>query len=102
MILSVGADAEKKRVFDILKNDYREINSPKSVIKSGQRDGFIYHTKKSERSFDFHLLEGVESGFIFLTAREFLGRERSRRPQISNKARVQRKEVDQSLDFQNW
>ena len=99
LILSVGADAEKKRVFDILKNNYPEINPPKSVIKSGQRDGFIYHTKKSENSFDFLQLQGVEAGFIFLTAREFLGRERSRRPQISNKARVQRKEVDQSLDF---
>jgi len=99
LILSVGAGAEKKRIFDIFRNDYCDINLPQSVIESGLRDGFIYHAKKSEKSFDFPKLQGVEAGIILLTAREFLGREISRRPQISNKARVQRKEVDQSLDF---
>ena len=99
LILSVGADSEKKSIFDILKNDYSEINLPQSVIKSGQRDGFIYHTKKSERPFKLTQAKKGGPGFILLTAREFLGRERSRRPQISHKARVQRKQVDQSLDF---
>lgn len=98
-ILSIGDESEKKRVLDIVEKDFPEISLPHQVITAGLRDGFVYHQKPSERHFTHFQKGRKNSGVIFLTSREFLGRERSRRPQLSNKARVQRKEVDQSLDF---
>ena len=44
-------------------------------------------------------LKDKKKGLAFATSREILGRERSRRPMRSRKAHVQRKEVDQALDF---
>ena len=43
--------------------------------------------------------KNTNNGFLLATTKELLGRERSRRPIRSRKARVQRKEVDQALDF---
>ena len=101
LILSVGAESEKDRIIDILKSEYQDITLPHRVVTSSLRNGFIYHAKakNSDKHFENITKKGNRCGIILVTAREFLGRERSRKPQLSNKARVQRKEVDQSLDF---
>ncbi len=98
LVLAIGAESERKRILDIFEGEYPEINPLPQVILAGLRDGFVFHNRTGLDSFQSFGRAG-NIGLALLTSREFLGRERSRRPQLSNKARVQRKEVDQSLDF---
>ena len=98
LCLTIGAESERKRILEILAEEYPKINPLPQIVLAGLRDGFVFHNRKGIDSFQC-FGEGSKNGFALLTSREFLGRERSRRPQVSNKARVQRKEVDQSLDF---
>jgi len=98
LVLAIGAESERKRIVEIFEGEYPEIHPLPQLILAGLRDGFVFHNRTGLDSFQY-FSKGSKAGLALLTSREFLGRERSRRPQLSNKARVQRKEVDQSLDF---
>ena len=64
----------------------------------GLRDGFSIE-KKDAWENAAHLINDRKKGVSLATAREILGRERSRRPLRSQKLKVQKKNVDQALDF---
>ena len=98
IIIAAGADAEKKRILDLIKDESSLKRLDPSFIKIGLRDGFSIE-KEDAQLYLSHLLRSDENGLSLATAREILGRERSRRPVRSQKARVQRKNVDQALDF---
>ena len=97
VFISVGADSEKKRIESIMQeNELGDLNY--SFLPAGLHAGFIYKGG-NESLFLSSFTDANENRFIIVTSREILGRERSRRPVRSRKARVQRKEVDQALDF---
>ena len=64
----------------------------------GLRDGFSIE-KKDAWENAAHLINDRKKGVSLATAREILGRERSRRPLRSQKLKVRKKNVDQALDF---
>jgi transcription-repair coupling factor (superfamily II helicase) len=98
IIIAAGADAEKKRILDLIKDESSLKRLDPRFIKIGLRDGFSIE-KEDAQLYLSHLLQSDANGLSLATAREILGRERSRRPVRSQKARVQRKNVDQALDF---
>ena len=97
LYISIGAEAEKKRIIERLNE---ESVSPKeyTFLMVGLHRGFSFERLKGE-SFFKNLLGKQDKGLAVVTSREILGRERSRRPMRTRKARVQRKEVDHALDF---
>ena len=97
LFISIGADAEKKRIVGLLKEHLIEENAY-TFLKVGLHRGFYFHRDKEEPAYE-SLIHKKDKGLAIVTSREILGRERSRRPIRSRKARVQRKEVDQALDF---
>jgi len=97
LFISIGADAEKKRIVGLLKEHLIEENAY-TFLKVGLHRGFYFHRDKKEPAYE-SLIHKKDKGLAIVTSREILGRERSRRPIRSRKARVQRKEVDQALDF---
>ena len=97
VVIATGADTERKRILNILA-DNRLGKLSISFIPVALHDGFIYKKKDNDDLFSTFLEDGQE-GLLLATSREILGRERSRRPIRSRKAHVQRKEVDQALDF---
>ena len=97
VILAIGAEAEKERIFSILSQAEIFDFKPR-VIQVGLRDGFVYESENGATSFSNWIQDGAK-GLVVATAREILGRERSRRPMRSRKAKVYRREVDQALDF---
>jgi transcription-repair coupling factor (superfamily II helicase) len=97
ILVSVGTEVEKKRVLAI----FEENNLGKlkfSFVTVGLNEGFIYKCGDEVTPFPFSLNKD-EPGLVMIASKELLGRERSRRPIRSKKARVIRKEVDQALDF---
>ena len=98
VIIAAGAESEKKRISEVLAQTTSLAKLNPRFINVGLRDGF--YAEPSTASQFFHsFLEDSTKGLALATAREILGRERSRRPMRSSKARVQRKNVDQALDF---
>ena len=100
LFVSVGAEAEKKRALTI----FEENNLGKlkfSFVTVGLHESFVYEQGDEPTPFP-SFLNKDEPGLVMVASRELLGRERSRRPVRSKKARVVRKEVDQALDFANW
>ena len=97
LFISIGADAEKKRIVGLLKEHLIEENAY-TFLKVGLHRGFYFHRDKEEPAYE-SLIHKKDKGLAIVTSREILGRERSRRPIRSRKARVHRKEVDQALDF---
>ena len=97
LFISIGADAEKKRIVGLLKEQLIEENAY-TFLKVGLHRGFYFHRDKKEPAYE-SLIYKKDKGLAIVTSREILGRERSRRPIRSRKARVHRKEVDQALDF---
>ena len=98
VIISAGANAEKKRILELIKNESSLERLNPEFIQIGLRDGFTI-VAKDAGNFLPHLQSDKKCGVSLATAREILGRERSRRPLRSQKARVLRKNVDQALDF---
>ena len=95
--ISLGAESEKKRIESILQeNELGHVSV--HFLTVGLHQGFIYTKTDQPPLFD-GLIQEKEAGLLLATSREILGRERSRRPLRSRKAFVQRKEVDQALDF---
>jgi transcription-repair coupling factor (superfamily II helicase) len=97
LLVSVGAEAEKKRIQSIFEeNNLSQLKF--SFVTVGLHQGFVYQLEDKPSPFPSFLNKGT-SGLVMVASRELLGRERSRRPVRSRKARVNRKEVDQALDF---
>lgn len=98
IIIAAGAENEKKRILDLLREESSLRRLSPRFIEVGLRDGFNVEKRDAQEYFSSFLTKET-SGLSLATAREILGRERSRRPLRSHKARVQRKNVDQALDF---
>ena len=98
LYVSIGADSEKKRITELLQD---ESVSPKdyTFLTVGLHRGFSFNRSGAVNTFFNTLLDTQDTGLAVVTSREILGRERSRRPMRTRKARVQRKEVDHALDF---
>ena len=97
LVIAVGVETEKKRILSILA-DHGVEGMQVSFFSVSLHDGFLYERHKDNKILSTFLEDG-QSGLLLATSREILGRERSRRPIRSRKAQVQRKEVDQALDF---
>ncbi len=97
VFISIGAHSEKKRIESIMEENELG-NLTFSFLPVGLNRGFTYKGVKGSH-FLSSFTPANENKFIIATSREILGRARSRRPNRSRKARVQRKEVDQALDF---
>ena len=98
IIIASGADAERKRIEDLIKEESSLQRLAPRYLPIGLRTGFIAEPDDSQKYFQL-FAQDPKKGLLLATAREILGRERSRRPTRSKKAIVQRKEVDQALDF---
>ena len=98
VIIATGAESEKKRILEVLSETSSLAQLSPRFINVGLRDGFTVEPGTAGEFFRI-LLKDKTKGLTLATAREILGRERSRRPMRSAKARVQRKSVDQALDF---
>ena len=97
LVIAVGVETEKKRILSILADHGLE-RMQVSFFSVALHDGFLYEKREGNEILSTFLEDG-QSGLLLATSREILGRERSRRPIRSRKAQVQRKEVDQALDF---
>ncbi len=98
VFIASGTDSENKRIKSLIdQHQFQNIGA--RFIEAGLRDGFIYQSESSINDL-FGLFINTESkGMVLATAREILGRERSRRPLRTRKAIALRREVDQALDF---
>ena len=98
VIIAAGAYAEEKRISEIINEESSLKRLKPKFLSIGLKEGFTYESKKEDKYFNL-LIPEKKKGLIIATAREILGRERSRRPLRSKKAIVRKKEVDQALDF---
>ena len=98
IIIASGAEAEKKRITEIITEESSLTRLNPKYLPIGLKEGFSVEAGAQKNYFNL-LMEDPAKGLVLSTAREILGRERSRRPMRSKKAIVRRKEVDQALDF---
>lgn len=98
IIIAAGADSEKKRIQEIISNEDSLQKLAPRFIPVGLREGFVALADENQKFFAI-LKDDQKKGLVLATAREILGRERSRRTLRTKKALVHRKEVDQALDF---
>ena len=98
VIIAFGAETERKRILDIIEGEPSLQKLDPFFLPVGLRDGFSIE-KKDAWENAAHLINDRKKGVSLATAREILGRERSRRPLRSQKLKVQKKNVDQALDF---
>jgi len=98
IIIAAGAESEQKRIAEIIKEESSLLRLKPQYLSIGLREGFSVSAKENNLFFN-RLIQDKKKGLVLSTAREILGRERSRRPARSKKAIVHRKEVDQALDF---
>ena len=98
IIIAVGAEAEKKRISDLIKEESSLHRLAPTFVPVGINEG-IRIPKGEPMDLMNQFLGQPGSGLALVASKDLLGRERSRRPTRSRKARVQKKEVDQALDF---
>ena len=98
IVIASGAETETKRIQEILKEESSLARLQPRFIPIGLSEGFVCISPFANEHFGCFLKDDSK-GLALSTSREILGRERSRRPMRSRKAHVQRKEVDQALDF---
>lgn len=98
IIIAAGAETETKRIKEIIKEESSLMRLKPRYLPLGLSEGFICAGPMAGENFQSFLCD-KSRGIILATSREILGRERSRRPMRSRKAHIQRKEVDQALDF---
>ena len=96
--IAAGAEAEQKRISEIIAEESSLKRLKPNFLPIGLKESFQVHPERNYGYFNL-LIKDQHSGLVVATAREILGRERSRRPLRSKKAIVRRKEVDQALDF---
>ncbi len=98
IFISTGADSEKKRILDLISEESALSRLNPVFVPVGLKDGIRVPPNQKEDFFsEFSGNRG--GGFSLAASREILGWERSRTSMISRKARVNRKQVDQALDF---
>jgi transcription-repair coupling factor (superfamily II helicase) len=93
LYVSIGAEAEKTRITELL-NEKSLSSKNYTFLTVGLHRGFSFDRTGTGSAFFNTLLKEKDAGLAVVTSREILGRERSRRPMRTRKARVQRKEVD--------
>ena len=98
VIIAAGADSEKKRIIEIISEESSLEKLNPRFLPIGLREGFAANPGTASDCFSL-LKKSPGKGLVLATAREILGRERSRRTLRTKKAFVRRKEVDQALDF---
>lgn len=98
IIIAAGAPPEQKRIAEIIEEESSLKRLKPRFLPIGLKEGFSVEPKSSYNYFNL-FIKDKKNGLVIATAREILGRERSRRPLRSKKAIVRRKEVDQALDF---
>ncbi|MDA7756770.1 transcription-repair coupling factor [Opitutales bacterium] len=98
IIIAAGAETEIKRIKEIITEESSLERLNPRFLPLGLSEGFMCTAPFAGENFQSFLIDKTR-GIILATSREILGRERSRRPMRSRKAHVQRKEVDQALDF---
>lgn len=98
IVIAAGAEAERKRIEEIIREENSLQKLLPRFIPIGLREGFL--AGPGEPSNCFSMLKiAPEKGIVLATAREILGRERSRRTVRTRKALVRKKDVDHALDF---
>jgi transcription-repair coupling factor (superfamily II helicase) len=98
ILIAAGADSERKRIVEIIKEESSLEKLNPRFLPIGLREGFLANPGKASDCFSL-LKKTKGKGLVLATAREILGRERSRRTLRTRKKLVRRKEVDQALDF---
>ena len=98
VVITAGANSETKRIQDIISDESSLQRLTPRFLPLGLSEGFLCPAPSAGENLK-SLLSDQSKGILLATSREILGRERSRRPIRSRKAHVQRKEVDQALDF---
>ena len=98
IVIAAGAETESKRIHEIINEESSLARLKPHFIPIGLSEGFMCVAPLANEHFGC-FLNNETKGLALSTSREILGRERSRRPMRSRKAHVQRKEVDQALDF---
>ncbi len=98
VMIAAGADSERKRIVEIIKEESSLEKLNPRFLPIGLREGFSSDPGKASECFSL-FKKNPEKGLVLATAREILGRERSRRTLRTKKALVRKKEVDQALDF---
>jgi transcription-repair coupling factor (superfamily II helicase) len=97
IFITIGAEVEQKRIESILhENGLPDLGY--QTIPVGLHQGFACEKERGNLCLSSFMPSGG-NGFIIVTSREILGRERSRRPMRSKRAQVLRREVDHALDF---
>jgi len=97
IIIAVGAHAEKERILNLIEDHAIQLRNFK-IINAGLRNGFVFRRKKEGLYFS-SWFKNHSKGFALATAKEILGRYRSRRAIRSKRSKVYRREVDHALDF---
>lgn len=98
IVISAGAENEINRIREIIFSESSLKSLNPTFWDIGFAEGFFCSKRYANKYFP-SIVESPSCGLVLATSREILGRERSRRPIISRKALVQRRKVDQSLDF---
>ena len=96
--IAAGVDSEKRRITETIEEEEELRDLQVTFLQMGLREGFALVLPPGEK-FLGRKTSSREKGLLVATAREILGRERSRRPGRSKRMVAQRPQVDQALDF---
>ena len=96
--IAAGVDSEKRRITETIEEEEELRDLQVAFLQMGLREGFAIALPPGEE-FLGRKIAAREKGLLVATAREILGRERSRRPGRSRRMVAQRPQVDQALDF---
>ena len=96
--IAAGVDSEKRRITETIEEEEELRDLQVTFLHMGLREGFSLVLPPGER-FLGRKTSSREKGLLVATAREILGRERSRRLGRSKRMVAQRPQVDQALDF---
>ncbi len=101
LVFIAAKSGEEQRMREILKAHSKTKHIEPVFLQAGLNEGFkikYRDTKASELPEKISLAK-AKTGIIFVTETEILGRQRPRRAATDQRARVQKAQVDQLLDF---
>ncbi len=96
--IAAGVESERRRIEETITEQGNLRGFEPEYLPIGLREGFALSLKEKERFLGTPNPKG-RKGILIATAREILGRERSRRPGRSRRMVAVRPQVDQALDF---
>jgi len=101
LIFIAAKSGEEQRMREILKAHPKTKNIEPFFLQAGLNEGFkIKYLASTDKSITEKIsLAAAKTGIIFITETEILGRQRPRRQATDQRARVQKAQVDQLLDF---